>query len=104
MILERHGATVLRQRAGVQRAGPIPVRRSQELDQRDSPSGQRPQLGIAVIGMTPELRALHGVSTDRGVLFGHVEPGSLAARAGLRVGDILIAVRATPVSDVQDVR
>jgi S1-C subfamily serine protease len=63
-----------------------------------------PRLGVQVIGLTTELRAHFGAATDRGVLVGRVEPGSAAARGGILVGDVIVAVDGVPVADAADVR
>jgi len=40
----------------------------------------------------------------RGAAVANVEPGRPAARAGLRPGDIIVAVNRSPVSSVADLR
>lgn len=66
-------------------------------------SSEKGRLGVAVIGMTPDLRTHFGAPADRGVLIGHVEPGSAAAAAGLEVGDVITAVQGQPARDAGDV-
>jgi membrane-associated protease RseP (regulator of RpoE activity) len=48
-------------------------------------------IGVVLTELTPDLRTHFGVG-DNGVLVGRVEPDSPAAKAGLKVGDILTAV------------
>jgi len=62
------------------------------------------RLGILAISLTPELRSHFGAPTDRGVLVGKVEQGSMAWVAGLRVGDVLTSVRGENIDDAMDVR
>jgi membrane-associated protease RseP (regulator of RpoE activity) len=50
------------------------------------------RLGIVALQISPELRAHLGAPRDRGVLVDAVRPDSPAARAGLRVGDIVTEV------------
>lgn len=50
------------------------------------------RLGIVALQISPELRAHLGAPRDRGVLVDAVRPDSPAARAGLRVGDIVTDV------------
>lgn len=50
------------------------------------------RLGVAVIQISPELRAALGAPTDRGVLVDGVKPGSPAAKAGVQVGDVVTDV------------
>ena len=52
----------------------------------------RGRLGVAVIQISPELRAHFGGPKDRGVLVDSVKPDSPAARAGVRVGDVVLEV------------
>jgi predicted metalloprotease with PDZ domain len=56
------------------------------------------RLGVEVLAMTPELREHLGAPSDRGVLVARVEPGSPAERAGMRVGDVVVAADGEPVS------
>lgn len=61
------------------------------------------RLGVLVITMTPELRRHLGAPEGKGVLVGRVEPGSAAAAAGVRVGDVLTDVKGTGVDAADDV-
>jgi membrane-associated protease RseP (regulator of RpoE activity) len=59
------------------------------------------RLGVQLQDMTPELRAFLHAPKDRGVLIVRVNEGSPAEQAGLRVGDVIVAIggepaRATP--------
>ncbi len=78
--------------------------RSQPHDGMQPRSERHPRLGVALTQLTPELRAFFAVPGDRGALVAKVEPGSSAARAGVRVGDILIAIDGNPISDARDVK
>jgi membrane-associated protease RseP (regulator of RpoE activity) len=59
-------------------------------------------LGVALTALTPELREHFGVAKDAGVMVGRVEADSPAAKAGIRVGDILTAVDGEPVEGSWD--
>lgn len=52
----------------------------------------RPKLGAHVFPITPELRAHFGAPRHLGVLVGRVETDSLAAKAGLAVGDVITRI------------
>ncbi|MBX3159015.1 MAG: PDZ domain-containing protein [Deltaproteobacteria bacterium] len=68
------------------------------------PPRETPRLGVVVTELSPELRQHFGAPEDRGVLVARVSPGSMAERAGIRVGDVIVEVRGTPVSSGEDVR
>ncbi len=59
----------------------------------------RGYLGIRLQSMTPELAKSFGAKTTQGALVADVVPDSPAARAGLRRGDIILAVDGEPVLD-----
>lgn len=52
----------------------------------------RGRLGIRVQSLTTELREHFGAPPDRGVLVSEVESGRPADTAGVRVGDVIVAV------------
>lgn len=49
-------------------------------------------LGSRLVEMSPELRRHYGAPGDAGLLVAAVDPDGLAARAGLRVGDVVVRV------------
>jgi serine protease Do len=59
-------------------------------------------LGITVQDLTPEIARGLGQKKDAGVVVTGVEPGSPAANAGIRTGDIIREVNRKPVKDAQD--
>lgn len=66
-------------------------------------SSEKGRLGVAVVGITDDLRQHFGAPADRGVLVGHVVPDSAAAAAGLEVGDVITTVQGQPARDAGDV-
>jgi len=64
----------------------------------------RPQLGVQLIEPTPELREHYGSSADEGVLVSRVLPDTPAEEAGLRAGDMIVAIDGEPVEDAGDLR
>ena len=65
---------------------------------------RRGQLGVAIEPVTPELASKLGVKEVRGVMVGAVSPNSPAARAGIREGDVILAISGTPVTDGNTLR
>jgi serine protease Do len=64
----------------------------------------RPRLGIAVAPpmVARRLRRSVGLSEREGLLVRGVEDGSLADRAGIAQGDLIVAAAGRPVADVDD--
>jgi len=54
------------------------------------------------VRLPQELRAAAGVAGDTGALVVHVEDGSPAARAGILLGDVVVAIAGESVSDPGD--
>jgi Do/DeqQ family serine protease len=65
---------------------------------------ERGHLGVAIQPMTPELADKLKLTELRGVVVASVAPGSAAARAGLRTGDVILAFNGKPVSDGNTLR
>lgn len=90
------GAEVLAQ-APAPRARTIVVRDGRLVENGDilldtELFGPRSYLGVTLIELTPELRAHFGAPKEAGVLVSAVADDSPAGKAGIRVGDILLAV------------
>jgi C-terminal processing protease CtpA/Prc len=66
-------------------------------------SSEGARLGVMVMSLTPELRSHFGAASDKGVLVAKVEPGSAAAKAGIKVGDVLVDVKGNTVDEASDV-
>lgn len=62
------------------------------------------RLGAQVSSMTAELRAFFGAPGDAGILVQKVEKDSVADKAGMNVGDVLVQVDGDPVDGMGDVR
>ncbi|GAB6064792.1 DegQ family serine endoprotease [Deferrisoma palaeochoriense] len=62
------------------------------------------ELGLTVQEITPELQKHLGLDTDEGLVVSGVEPGSPAAEAGLRRGDIILEVNQEPVGSIEEYR
>jgi serine protease Do len=62
----------------------------------------RKSLGITVQTLTPEIARDLGLKQETGVVVTSVEPGSSAADAGIRTGDVIQEVNRKPVKGVED--
>ena len=62
------------------------------------PLAKRAFLGVAVTALTPELREFFGAPKDSGVLVSSLTPNGPAAKAGLRVGDVITAANGQNVA------
>jgi Do/DeqQ family serine protease len=65
---------------------------------------RRGQLGVYIQDLTPELAKALGVSQERGAVVTQVAPGSPAAKAGLKTGDVVVKVDGKPVHNAADLR
>jgi len=59
-------------------------------------------LGVDVQELTPELAKSFNLREKKGVLVSQVEPGSPAAKAGVKSGDILLEYNGRPVNSYKD--
>ena len=62
------------------------------------------RLGISADDLTPQLAEYFGVKQGEGVLVREVIAGSAAARAGLKAGDVIVAVDGKEVASVMKLR
>ena len=65
---------------------------------------ERGELGLLGQDLTPELATAFGVPAGRGIVITHVAEGSPAAKAGLRVGDVLRTINGEEVGSVRSLR
>ena len=65
---------------------------------------RRGRLGVSVQDLTPDLAQAFGISTTQGAVIARVLPDSAAQRAGLKTGDIVVAINDRPIRDAQDLR
>ena len=82
-----------------------PARRGPDV--RDPRGGRfgasKPRLGVAVNALDAAQRTQLGVPAGRGTIVEQVQPGSVAERAGLRVGDVIIDVDGDVTRDGEDI-
>ena len=78
------------------------VARGGSPGQEDAPEGE---LGIEITNVTPAVAQQYGLDEGtHGVLVTNVEPGSAAAEAGLRPGDVLRSVNRKRVTNVRELK
>jgi S1-C subfamily serine protease len=65
---------------------------------------RRGALGVSIGPVTSEVAQKLGMKEARGVFVAQVVPGGAAASAGLREGDVIVAVNGEPVTTVNDLR
>ena len=66
--------------------------------------GGRPTLGVSGEELTSQLAGYFGVKQGKGVLVSEVVAGSPAAKAGLKAGDVIVAVDGKDVATVAELR
>ncbi len=64
----------------------------------------RGYIGIAIQSLTTDLAESFGIDSDQGILVAQVTKDSPADKAGLRQGDVIVAYRGEPVTDVGSFR
>src|SRR5262249_40869920 len=67
------------------------------------PDSGGPLLHVQVTPLTPQLRQWLGAPKEAGVLVGSIRPEGAGARAGLRVGDVIVQIDSRRVSDADDI-
>jgi serine protease Do len=65
---------------------------------------RRPRLGISGDELTPQLAEYFGVKQGKGVLVREVMAASAADKAGLKAGDVIVAVDDKPVATIGELR
>jgi serine protease Do/serine protease DegQ len=65
---------------------------------------QRGQLGVIIQDLTADLAQAFGIRQNEGALIAQVVPESAAARAGLRAGDVVLAVNQKPIRSAGELR
>jgi serine protease DegQ len=65
---------------------------------------RRGRLGVTIQDLTPELAEALDLRITQGALVTQVEPGAPAAQAGLRPGDVIVAINRRPITDATDLR
>ena len=75
-----------------------------EMEQKEEVANvsTRKPLGMTVQNITPQIAKGLGLKSEAGVVVASVVPGSPAAEADMRSGDVIQQVNKKPVKDVED--
>ena len=65
---------------------------------------QRGRIGLAIQDVTPGLAQALDLNIDRGALVTQIEPGSPSERAGIKPGDVIVAIDDDAIDDSADLR
>lgn len=87
-------------RKGREESRYVKVGELQEKKAVQMTSEVRPNLGMIVEEITPELKRRFGLAESSGVAVVQVEQGSSSAEAGLRSGDIILEVHYMPIRNI----
>jgi serine protease Do len=104
LTILRGGQSVTRTVSLARRAAPVALpllqkRRAQEAEVYTVAGSSG---GLSVAPIPRELRLHYGAPADAGVLVTSVDPDGSAAAAKVRVGDVLVSVNGTPLSEAHD--
>jgi len=70
------------------------------MDQlRNGGKVRRGKLGVTIQDITPDLATSMNLPSTNGVLVNSVEPASPASKAGMKSGDVIVAVNNSPIDD-----
>ena len=65
---------------------------------------RRGRLGVSIQDLTPDIASALSLEVDRGAVISAVEPGSPAAEAGIRAGDVVVELNGRAVQGSTDFR
>jgi serine protease Do len=75
-----------------------------QLEPLPEDAAQPGKLGMGLSDLTPQIRQQLGTEATQGAVVIGVEPGSTAARAGLRPGDVIVGIGDESVEDAGEAR
>jgi len=98
-ILSRNGGNI-----GIGFAIPVNMARHVMSELIEHGTVRRGALGVRITAVTPEIASSRGLKTTRGAVVVVVGPGTAAAKAGLRVDDVIVSIDDEAVRDAGSLR
>ncbi|MGV3722346.1 MAG: S1C family serine protease [Actinomycetota bacterium] len=95
---------IISQASGLGFAVPINVAKDVARQVLDNGGIHRAVIGVIPNSVTPELAARMNLPVERGAAVAEVSEGSPAAKAGLQVGDVIVAIDGSKVDGSGDLR
>jgi serine protease Do len=90
-------------RDGKEKALKVKIGTMAQAGEEVKPEQEKTAWGLSVEDLTPQLAESLGLDTgERGVVVSDIEPGSPAAEAGLRQGDLIKEVNRRPIQNLDD--
>jgi serine protease Do len=90
-------------REGKEKVFPVTI---EKMPSTERVASSRPEgvdkLGLTVVTLTKEMADQYGYQGERGVMVTQVDPGSIAARAGIRPGILVQEVNRKPIRDTNE--
>ena len=84
--------------------GAVPGQKRVARKSRKKAQTANERIGMTLTPLDQQLRRQHRIGSDihDGVVITDVQPGSIASRAGMQVGDVLLEVARAPFKDIDD--
>jgi serine protease Do len=95
-------AAIRRDANGIGFAIPVDDLKSILPQLREKGHVDRGKLGLAFQPVSADLATALGLEAAKGALVSDVEPGGSAARAGIKAGDVVVAVNGTPIGHAEE--
>jgi serine protease Do len=88
-------------RDGKEKTIKVKIGKQSEEISTNKGSSDLPKIGLSLQNLSPEMAKRYGYENEKGVLVADVENGSLAARAGIRQGSLILEIDREKVTSVK---